>query len=109
MHSDLKGIEKIRKMYGLTQHELAKRAGVSQSLIAKIEAERIDPTYSKTKRILDTLNSLAEEKDMKAEEIMNRKIISARPEDSIKTVIEKMKKYEISQLPIINEHVIGIV
>ncbi len=109
MHSDLNEIKEIRKGYGLTQHELAKKAGVSQSLIAKIESGRIDPTYTKTRKILDTLNSLAEEKGMKAEEIMQKRIISVRPDESIKTAIERMKRYEISQLPVIKEHVVGIV
>lgn len=109
MHSDLKEIREIRKRHGLTQHGLAKKAGVSQSLIAKIESGRIDPTYTKTKKILDILNSVSEEKDMKAEEIMQKKIISVRLDEKIKNAIEKMRKYGISQLPVINGGIVGIV
>ena len=38
-------ISKIRKQLGLTQIQLANLAGVSQSLIAKLESGRIDPSY----------------------------------------------------------------
>jgi len=37
MPYELEEIKEIRKKFGLTQNELANRAGVSQSLIAKIE------------------------------------------------------------------------
>ena len=36
-------LKKLRKKLGLTQNQLAKRANVSQSLIAKIESNKIDP------------------------------------------------------------------
>ena len=60
MPYELAEIKKIRKSLGLTQTDLAKRADVSQSLIAKIESEKIDPTFTKTKKIfvivISTLN-----------------------------------------------------
>ena len=55
---ELDEIKKIRKRFGLTQTDLAKRANVSQSLIAKIESNRIDPTFTKVKRIFDVLDEL---------------------------------------------------
>ena len=60
---ELEEIKKIRKKLELTQTELADRAGVSQSLIAKIEAGRIDPTYSKTKKIFAALSDLEKRGD----------------------------------------------
>ena len=110
MPNELKEIKQMRKSLGLTQSELAKNANVSQSLIAKIEAGIIDPTYSKTKRIFETLDILAKKKEVKAFEIMHKKIISLNPDDSIKDAIAKMKKYEISQVPIIdNGNAVGFV
>ncbi|MBU4502216.1 MAG: helix-turn-helix domain-containing protein, partial [Nanoarchaeota archaeon] len=47
----LEEIKIRRNKIGLTQTQLARLAGVSQSLIAKIESKKIDPTFSKTKSI----------------------------------------------------------
>ena len=58
MTYELEEIKKIRKKLGMTQTELANRAGVSQSLIAKIESARIDPTYTKTQKIFAALRDL---------------------------------------------------
>jgi len=110
MVEELVEIKQLRKKFSLSQTELARLAGVSQSLIAKIEAGRIDPTYSNAQKILRALERLHEEKELKAEEIMNPKIISCRPEDSIKDVVQKMRKFEISQMPVMEgENVVGIV
>jgi len=41
-----KELRTLRETLGLTQKELARRIGVSQSFIAKIENEKIDPRLS---------------------------------------------------------------
>jgi len=110
MEYELGEIKKIRKNLGLTQSELAKRANVSQSIIAKIEAGKIDPTFTKTKKIFETLNDLENKEEIKAEELMNKKIVSLVPNDSIKDSVSKMKKYGISQMPVIDHNnVVGLV
>lgn len=110
MPYELEEIKKIRKKIGLTQTELANRAGVSQSLIAKIEAGRIDPTYTKTKKIFAALSELEKKDDIKAGQLMTTKLISVAPIDEIRETIAKMRKFQISQLPVIEEHkLIGMV
>ncbi len=110
MISDLCEIKRMRKGFGLTQIELSKLAGVSQSLIAKIESGRIDPTYTKTKRIFEVLDSLKKEKEVKASEIMVKRIIGINKDDKVKAAIEKMKKYEISQMPVFDgKRIAGLV
>ncbi len=110
MTYELEEIKKIRKKLGLTQTELAIRAGVSQSLIAKIESARIDPTYTKTKKIFAALSDLEKKEEIKAEELMATKIVSVSPDDSMKDAIAKMKKFQISQLPVIDSHkLVGLV
>ncbi|MCH8004511.1 MAG: CBS domain-containing protein [Nanoarchaeota archaeon] len=110
MQYELTEIKKIRKNLGLTQTELAKRANVSQSIIAKIESGKIDPTFTKTKKIFETLDDLENKEEVKAEELMNKKIVSLAPNDNIKDSIRKMKKYGISQMPVIsNYNVLGLV
>jgi|TARA_B100001971_G_C18219658_1_gene556244 predicted transcriptional regulator len=110
MIATLQQIKKIRKQLNLTQHQFAKQVGVSQSLIAKIEAERIDPSYSKAKKILDAIEHLGKEEHGKAKDIMTKTIISITPKATIKAAFEKMKKADISQLPALeNNKSIGIV
>jgi|TARA_B100001964_G_C14220762_1_gene595186 predicted transcriptional regulator len=110
MPYELSEIKKIRKSLDLTQVDLSKRANVSQSLIAKIESGKIDPTFTKTKKIFETLNDLENKEEIKAEELMNKKIISIFPSNNIKESINKMKKSGISQMPVLdNNNVVGLV
>ncbi|MBI3035086.1 CBS domain-containing protein [Candidatus Woesearchaeota archaeon] len=104
MAYELEEVKKIRKKLGMTQTELANRAGVSQSLIAKIESGRIDPTYTKTKKIFAALSDLEKKEEVKAEQLMTARIINVSPGTSIKEAISKMRKFNISQLPVIEEH-----
>ena len=110
MPYELSEIKKIRKSLDLTQTDLAKKANVSQSLIAKIESGKIDPTFTKTKKIFQTLDDLGKKEEIKAQEVMNAKIISVSPDDDIKDSISKMKKFGISQMPVIEDHkAIGLI
>ncbi len=110
MTYELEEVKKIRKKLGLTQTELANRSGVSQSLIAKIESGRIDPTYTKTKKIFAALSDLEQKEAIKAGQIMTDKIVSVNSHEPIKDVIVKMKKFQISQLPVIDDnHLVGFV
>ena len=104
MTYELEEVKKIRKKLGMTQTELANRAGVSQSLIAKIESGRIDPTYTKTKKIFAALSELENKEEIKAEQLMTSRILSISSSASIKEAIAKMKKFQISQLPVIENH-----
>jgi predicted transcriptional regulator len=103
-------IKSIRKKLGLTQGQLAKLAGVSQSLIAKIEAGLIDPAFSKAKQIFTAIDTLSNKKNVKVESIIVKRIISLSPNETLKSAIEKMKKYEISQAPVIDgQSVVGLI
>ncbi len=51
----------VRQLHGLSQRELAKRAGVTNGLISLIEQNRVSPSVSSLKKVLDGLPmSLAE-------------------------------------------------
>jgi len=95
----------LRRKLNLTQKELAALAGVSQSLIAKIEARKIDPAYSKVVAIFhaieDQLNKHKHTK--KASEVMTKDIISIKPDDKLDKVMKIMRERAISQLPVLKE------
>ncbi len=106
----LEDIKTIRAQLGITQAELAYRAKVSQSLIAKIESGLLDPTYNNAKKIFDALSELQGKEDILAKEIMQKNVISITSKTQINEAIKKMKKHEISQLPVIeNGKCLGLV
>lgn len=110
MPYEIEEIKDIRKKLGLTQGQLAKRAGVSQSLIAKVEAGSLDPTYTNAKKIFNALDELSKQHELKASELMNKRIVNLAPSEDVRSAIKKTKKYEISQLPVIDEgNIVGLV
>jgi len=90
-------LKKLRVEAGLTQRQLADLVGVSQAHIAKIERERVDPRLSTVNRILHVLT---EGEGKKCGDVMARRVISARPNDTVLKVSQVMMKNAISQLPI---------
>ena len=46
-------LKAVRTMHGLSQRELAKRAGVTNGLISLIEQNRVSPSVSSLKKVLD--------------------------------------------------------
>jgi len=51
-------LKAVRQMYGLSQRELAKRAGVTNGLISLIEQNRVSPSISSLKKVLDGIPML---------------------------------------------------
>lgn len=100
-------IRAMRKKAGLTQEQLAKKAGVSQALIARIEAGTIDPRISTLRKILEALNA-GEGKKTKIKDVMHSPIISVRIDEPLENAVELMWKNGISQLPVVeNEKIVG--
>ena len=93
-------LKRLRKEAGLTQRELAELAGVSQAHIAKIERGRVDPRLSTVNKLLQVLTK---GKGKKCGDIMTKKVISAKPDDSILKVSKLMMKHGISQVPVIED------
>ncbi|MHA1469219.1 MAG: CBS domain-containing protein, partial [Candidatus Asgardarchaeia archaeon] len=105
-----KDIKKMRLKAGLTQAELAKMAGVSQSLIARIESGSVDPRLSTLKKIIGVLTSTAmaehaisEILKMKNKEFELPKLVFVKPKDKVEKAIHLMKKFDISQLPVLDD------
>ena len=99
-----KDIRRMRKRLGLTQTDLAQRANVSQSLIARIESGSVDPRLSTLKRILEALEeSTKEQRPITAEDVMCQTIVSIGPEDLLAHAAELMRENGVSQLPVIDK------
>jgi predicted transcriptional regulator len=108
MYLQLKDIQRMRKALGLTQSDLARLSGVSQSLIAKIESGRIDPSFSKAMVIFETLQKLQLKNSKKVKSVMTKEVISIDAESSVSEVVKLMHKHAISQMPVLNkDEVIG--
>ena len=108
MLPSLSEIKIRRKSAGLTQQELSKLSGVSQSLIAKIESGRLSPGFEKARQLFDCIERLHEENSVSAEKIMHRHVYSVSPSDSVKRAVLLMEKNSVSQLPVIaNDRSIG--
>ncbi len=105
---ELSNIKIKRQRLGIKQKELALKAGVSQSLIAKLERGLIEPSYPIIVRIFLSLESLEHKNEKKCYEVMSRKLIFLRKNDSIGKASELLKKHSISQIPVIEgKRVIG--
>ncbi len=110
MLPSLSEIKALRKRQNLTQSQLASLSNVSQSLIAKLEADKIVPTYDKAKRLFDTLERIHEESSLAAKDIMTTKVLYATEQESIKSAVKKLEKNALSQLPVLhNGQNVGLV
>jgi len=108
MLPSIEEVAKKRRMMGLTQQKLARLAGVSQSLIAKLESKKIDPAYTKVKSIFDTLEKLQTETEVLAEEVLHNKVIGIQKTDLVSKAVQTMANHGYSQLPVFDgEHAIG--
>lgn len=113
---ELNQIKNLRKKLNLTQKELAKIANVSQATIAKIEKGKLIPSYNVAISIFSALMNYSKSNnkqnkmlEITAKDIMSENVIYANPDDDIQYCVEKMVKYNISQLPVIdsNGYVLG--
>ena len=100
MFPTLEEIAKKRRQLGLKQAELAKLAGVSQSLIAKLESGKIDSSYTKVKTIFDVLERLEAKTKIQEEKIVPNQIISIQKDEPLAKVVRLMKDHGYSQIPV---------
>ena len=96
-------LRNLRRRFRLTQKELAQKAGVSQSLIARIENKTVDPRLSTVRRIFNAITSIQQERK-KAKDVMHSPVVAIGAMDTIKNAISIMKKFAISQLPVLREN-----
>ena len=91
--------KRLRREAGLTQKQLSEKAGVSQSLIARIERGTVDPRLSTVRRITQALAPT--KNNTVAKDIMSSPVENVNSRDTIKTIVDIMKKTGFSQLPVL--------
>ncbi len=101
-------IKNLRKKLNLNQKDLGEKLRIPQSTISRIESGRIDPPYSKFKKIYEFLQKERIERESlgakrSAEHIMSKKVYIINLKSSIKDAINLMNEYSISQVPIIEK------
>lgn len=105
MLPSIEELRKMRKNLGISQKELAKISGVSQSYIARLEKGDINPTYENIRKIYNYLQShskKADQMDIEVSKIMTTNVVVCQATDSIITTLDILKKYGISQMPVLN-------
>lgn len=107
---DLAKIRPLRRKLGLTQKQLAYMAGLSQSMLAKMETGAVDPGYSSVQKVFAVLETAQKKEEPSISQCMKRHLITASPSEGLKSVVRKMREHGISQLPVFsNGGVVGIV
>ncbi len=101
-------LQELRKKAGMTQAKLADLVGISQSLVARIEKGQVNPSIITLKKILEIIES-HQPSQSSIQELLKWKghtsklhpLIWVSPDDKVRRAIIIMKRYGISQLPVI--------
>ncbi len=96
-------IRRMRKALDITQTELAKQSGISQSTIAKIERDRISASYDTVVKLFETLDEMArnEKHNLTAADVASKDIVSVQSSDKVRVASELMRTAGFSQLPVL--------
>ncbi|MGC8644865.1 MAG: CBS domain-containing protein [Thermoplasmata archaeon] len=108
MMPSLSEIKRLREKLNITQKELSKMTGFSQSYIARLERNELNPTYESVRKIFDALEgelARREEFVKRARDIMTRAIISVNSKDKLTKGIRRLAERGFSQLPVIDNGV----
>jgi predicted transcriptional regulator len=95
-------IRKLRKNLDITQTELSKGSGVSQSTIAKIERGTISASYDTVVALFEALDRMRQTsmEDTKAIDVASKHIVTIQIDEKVHSATELMKSTGFSQLPV---------
>lgn len=100
---ELSEIRRLRQKVGISQTELARKAGVSQAHIAKIESGKVDPRFSTVEKIMRCLKE--EEKDT-CSRYMTETLYGVQVDDTVYSAARIMSDRGVSQLLVFRGDVI---
>lgn len=107
MFPSLKEIKRRRKFLDITQADFARKSGVSQSLIAKVESGASEPSYISAKKIFETLDALESKNSTVARDIMRKRIVTVQKNEPVHRAIEIMNKFNVSQIPVMSGEILS--
>ena len=98
-------IKTMRKALDLTQNELSRLSGVSQSTIAKLENASINGSYETVVRLFKALEEEADRRraGKKAIDVASKEIVSIQASTKVKHATEIMRQSGYSQLPVFDD------
>jgi predicted transcriptional regulator len=105
MPFDIPSTEELRRWrlaLGLTQAQVAERAGVSQPLVARIEKGTVDPRLSTLRAVVRALAS-AERNAVRLKDVMSSPVVAVKATDPLSHAIETMRAHGFSQLPVVHK------
>lgn len=114
---DLDEIRQMRKRLELSQRGLATLAGVSQSLIAKVEKGTIDPSYKNVRKIFEAFEGALRKRAMEGKstgarltvgDLATKGVVSISPGQTLAEAVDLMVKKRFTQLPVMEgERIVG--
>ena len=96
-------VRRQRVLVGMTQAELARVSGTSQSLVAKLERGRLNPSYETVRAILEALDRAAVQHEETAADLMQTDPVWAEPDERLGDALSRMKAGSFSQLPVLSK------
>jgi predicted transcriptional regulator len=97
---ELKEIREKRLRLRMSQRDLAKNLGVSQSLIAKIERNRVSPSYSLVRKVFAYLDSMHTANAGRAVDIASNPVVHIQSEDAVQKAVHLLQSTGYKQLPV---------
>ena len=89
---------------------MARAAGVSQSIIAKIEAGDVDPTFNTLSAISRALSTMTSKEGKTAADVMSSPVIGVQAETKIRECAHLMKRKGYSQMPVFSgQKIVGTI
>jgi predicted transcriptional regulator len=110
MFPELNSIKKRRERLGLKQYAFAKKINLSQSMLAKVENGRAEPSYETARKIFEELETLEHANEKMVKDVMNKHVITLDVNDTVEKAVKIAKQKSISQFPVLEgDKIIGCV
>ncbi len=100
MLPEIKEIRERRIRLRMSQRDLAKNLGVSQSLIAKIERNKVSPSYTLVRKVFTYLDSLHTSNAGRAVDVASKPVAYVQVEDAVQKAVRILQATGYKQLPV---------